>query len=129
MEFKLFNYKVKLEVAIVFILIGIFIGCNFICACNEIQEGLTNMLVGYEYDMKDKSAGNLTDWYKHLETNRQNSKNPSPYDLMYMFKNNQISPSCCPSTYSTSNGCVCVTPEQMLYLNKRGLNRYSNNSI
>jgi hypothetical protein len=87
------------------------------------------MFSGYEYEMKDKSAGNIADWYKHLETNRQNTTTPSPYDLLYMFKNNQISPSCCPSTYSTSSGCVCVTPEQMLYLNKRGLNRYSNNSI
>jgi len=129
MEINIFNYKVKLEVAIVFILIGIFVGCNFLCACNELHEGLTNMLTGYEYEMKNKNPGNLTDWYKHLETNRQNTKSPSPYDLLYMFKNNQISPSCCPSTYSTSSGCVCITPEQMLYLNKRGLNRYSNNSI
>ena len=129
MEIKLFNQTVKLEIVIVSILIGIFIGCNVLCACNEMKEGLTNALHVSEYKMKNKSAGNLKDWYKNLETNRQTNNTPSPYDLLYMFKNNQISPSCCPSTYSTSSGCVCVTPEQMLYLNKRGLNRYSSDSI
>jgi len=125
MELTILNQKVKLEVIIVCTLIGLFIGCNFLCACSCIKEGLT----GYDYELKNKPVGNLKNWYKHLETNKQNGKEPSPYDLLFMFKNNQISPSCCPSTYSTASGCVCVTPEQMLYLNKRGLNRYSNNSI
>lgn len=129
MDIKILNQTVKLEVIIILILVGLFIGCNFLCACNEIKEGLTNMLNGYNYELKDKAVGNLKDWYKSLETNKQNTTTPSPYDLLYMFKNNQISPSCCPSVYSTSSGCVCITPEQMLYLNKRGLNRYSSDSF
>ena len=35
-----------------------------------------------------------------------------PKDSMFMFARNIASPLCCPSTYSTSTGCVCTTPEQ-----------------
>ena len=31
---------------------------------------------------------------------------------LFMFAHNKCSPGCCPSTYSSSGGCVCSTPEQ-----------------
>ena len=39
---------------------------------------------------------------------------------MFMFKNNVVSPLCCPSTYTTSDGCVCSTKKQRDYINIRG---------
>ena len=41
---------------------------------------------------------------------------------MFMFANNQSSPSCCPSTFSTSTGCVCTTNNQMDFVASRGYN-------
>ena len=35
-----------------------------------------------------------------------------PTDSMFLFSKNIASPACCPSTYSTSNGCVCTTQKQ-----------------
>jgi len=47
-----------------------------------------------------------------------------PPDGMFLFSNNKSSPECCKaSTYSTGNGCVCTTPEQLHFLNTRGGNR------
>ena len=40
---------------------------------------------------------------------------------MFMFYKNKSSPDCCPSTYSTSTGCVCTTQDQRDYINRRGL--------
>lgn len=40
----------------------------------------------------------------------------------FMFAYNKSSPYCCPSTYSTSTGCVCSTPEQREWLQSRGKN-------
>lgn len=40
-----------------------------------------------------------------------------------MFERNLISPECCPSTYSTSNGCVCLTKDQLNDIQSRGGNR------
>jgi hypothetical protein len=47
---------------------------------------------------------------------------PGP-DQLFLFKNNQVKPECCSSTYSSDTGCVCTTPEQRNYLNTRGGNR------
>lgn len=42
---------------------------------------------------------------------------------MFMFAHNQHRPECCPSTYSSSLGCVCTTDKQRKFLNMRGANR------
>lgn len=47
---------------------------------------------------------------------------PGP-DQLFIFKNNQVKPECCSSSYSSDMGCVCTTPEQRNYLNSRGGNR------
>ncbi len=47
---------------------------------------------------------------------------PGPDNLFY-FKNNQVKPECCSSSYSSDMGCVCTTPQQRQYLNTRGGNR------
>ena len=49
----------------------------------------------------------------------------SEKDDLVFFNNNTFSPDCCPSTYSNSDGCACVTPEQLTYLNARGGNKIS----
>jgi len=41
---------------------------------------------------------------------------------MFMFANNQVSPACCPSTFSTSTGCVCTTDKQRDFVASRGYN-------
>jgi hypothetical protein len=45
----------------------------------------------------------------------------APKDL-FMFANNQCRPDCCPSAYSCSGGCVCVTRNQMEFIANRGNN-------
>ena len=46
---------------------------------------------------------------------------------MFMFAYNRSSPYCCPSTYSTSTGCICTTDKQKNFLNiKRGNNKTTN---
>ena len=39
----------------------------------------------------------------------------------FMWANNITSPACCPSTFSTSTGCVCTTQEQRDYVAARGI--------
>ena len=47
---------------------------------------------------------------------------PGP-DSLFMFKNNNVKPECCDSSYSSDTGCVCTTPQQRNYINMRGGNR------
>jgi hypothetical protein len=41
---------------------------------------------------------------------------------LFMFANNKASLDCCPSVYSTSQGCVCMTDDQINWLSQRGNN-------
>ena len=42
-------------------------------------------------------------------------------EKMFMLANNVASPLCCPSTFSTSTGCVCTTENQRKFINRRGM--------
>jgi hypothetical protein len=51
-----------------------------------------------------------------------------PYDMaddtaLYQFKNNKISADCCPSPFSSDQGCVCLTDAQIKEFESRGGNR------
>jgi hypothetical protein len=41
---------------------------------------------------------------------------------MFMLKYNQSKPECCPSTFSNSLGCICLTGQQSDWINSRGSN-------
>ncbi len=45
--------------------------------------------------------------------------NNSPQN-MFMLAYNRVSPDCCPSTFSTSGGCVCMTDNQRKFINSGG---------
>ena len=47
---------------------------------------------------------------------------PLPEGEMLMFANTPFKPECCPSTYTNSSGCACLTTSQYGYLQNRGGN-------
>jgi len=53
---------------------------------------------------------------------------PLPDGELVIFAQNKFKPECCPSPYSSSTGCACITPEQIKYLNSRGGNVTCNSS-
>ena len=54
---------------------------------------------------------------------------PLPDGELFFFQNNQFKPECCPSPYSASTGCACMSSEQIAYLNTRGGNRTSDSEF
>jgi hypothetical protein len=42
-------------------------------------------------------------------------------EKMFMWANNITSPQCCPSTFSTSTGCLCTTKNQRDFIAARGM--------
>lgn len=130
MEISVLGHTMRLEIVVLSMIIGGFIATNVFCSCaGGVKEGFK--LVGAALDY---SIGNgvPVSWvakktthngdYEHLETN-QGGPVPLPEGQLYMFDQNAIKPECCPSTYSSSTGCVCASAEQMKYLNQRGGNR------
>lgn len=52
---------------------------------------------------------------------------PESLRAMNMFAFNKCAPECClDSPYSCDRGCVCITPKQYQFLDKRGDNRQPN---
>jgi hypothetical protein len=47
-----------------------------------------------------------------------------PADKMDIMSVTSFKPECCPSVYSTSTGCACITSEQNTFFAERGGNNY-----
>lgn len=74
--------------------------------------------VGDAYSLNPDGAMSIT--YPPIDGKNNSAKH------MFMFAYNRSSPECCPSTYSSSRGCVCMSDAQRDYINKRGTNKTSN---
>ena len=46
--------------------------------------------------------------------------------MMSMFAFNRSSPECCPSTFSSDRGCVCMSQAQRDFINSRGNQKHEN---
>ena len=138
MEISILGNKVRMEVVLLCFIVGAVIGRNLFCNCTINTEGFESLngsdinysigngvKLSWEHENKDY---NYNSWFKDLENNTDGFKPPFPNNLnqLDMLEKNKFSPECCPSTYSNSNGCACITPEQMKYLNNRGGNRTLN---
>jgi len=49
--------------------------------------------------------------------------NPNSPQHLFMLAHNQSRPECCPSTFSSSLGCVCMSQAQRDMINQRGSNK------
>jgi len=135
MEITILGFKMRVELIVLCILIGWFICVNLFCTCaGGVKESFALIGSAIDYQMGDgvksswenkethDSDDYTTGLYKSLEGN-VGGEVPLPDSEMVMFDKNKFAPECCPSVYSGSTGCVCVSPEQMKYLNQRGGNR------
>lgn len=74
-------------------------------------------------DGKHLNPNNGSSWRSPLP-NEPHLDVPLPSgDGIYLFYKNQVKPECCPSTYTTSSGCVCTTDADRELINSRGGNR------
>lgn len=64
----------------------------------------------------EERDGKLIDYNVPSVDGLQNSK----YKSSFLFKYNQCSPDCCPSTYTCDGGCICTTEQQREFIARRG---------
>ncbi len=74
------------------------------------------------------STGNDVSSWRYNHPNEPLENNYPAFQLgpdnLFMFKDNQCKPECCGASFACdSGGCVCTTPAQRDFLNKRGGNR------
>lgn len=79
------------------------------------------------FDEVRLTTGNGVSSYRYNHPNEPVEGNYPPFTLgmdnLFMFKDNQSKSECCSSTFSSDTGCVCTTPAQRDFINKRGGNR------
>ena len=150
MEIKIFGYEVRVEVAIACVIIGMVMGLMMFCDCFQYSliEGMTKKnktTYGKREGFKNLNNNDLhiddsytMGWVKtakryasgmgnenKLNTYKDNVGTPVPLPEgeLFFFADNKFKPECCPSTYSDSMGCACLSQAQVDYVNQRGGNR------
>ena len=111
MQIKLFGMKARVELLVLILLLGLYLGSTMLCNCMR-YEGMANM------GSREASCNP----FRSLRDNKGPAM-PLPEGQMLVFGGDKSDPSCCPSTYTDSRGCICATEDQMEYLNERGGNR------
>ncbi len=137
MELKILGMSCRLEIIIISLIVGAILGCHLLCSCSRIgiQEGMAVMGASVDYIMGEDTVNSWTNkankyaanmGYDNASSKYSQNKGtpvPLPEGQLYMFADNEFKPECCPSTYSSSSGCACISEEQVNYINERGGNR------
>lgn len=132
MEFKVMGVPVRLSVAISAMVLGFIICWLTVCRCVNVKEGLAPI----DYQMGKDIPSSWINWADQKQAGAPTSAGallagnvaPNPVEQLeqgqlFMFSGTNFSPECCPSSYSSSTGCACFSPDQMDFLNQRGDNR------
>ena len=82
------------------------------------KEGYTN-LMGYNSNNSTVNWGYPAPVYAYVPPSQNN---PLSQGELNMFAGTDFKPQCCPSTYSNSMGCACISKDQYNYLITRGGN-------
>lgn len=126
MEITILGNKMRVELIILCLLVGAFIGGNVFCNCaGGVREGLQIIGAAVDYTMNsgEKNAGGPPESEKNVfQTLESNNLGSVSDGQMSIFADNKMAPECCPAAYSGSTGCVCATPEQMKFISRRGQN-------
>jgi hypothetical protein len=137
MELKIFGMSCRLEIIILAIIVGSILGGHLLCSCSRIgvQEGMAVMGASLDYVMGSDTPNSWTNKANSYAASMGYTNSRDKYSQhtgtsvplaegqMLMFADNEFKPECCPSTYTSSTGCACITQEQVDYINQRGGNR------
>lgn len=132
MEFKLLGVPVRVDVALAAVALGFIICWLLVCDCAKLKEGMAPI----NYQMGKDVPSSWINWADQTQgpvppsadTILAGNVAPNPMQQLeqgqlFMFAENKFSGDCCPSIYSSSDGCACISPGQMNFLNERGGNR------
>ena len=118
MAVKLFGMKCRLELLVLVALLCLYIGSTLMCNCTRIEPFAP---VQSSYAMQGGESSNEYDLKKATAGHKGTPVPLAPGQLDF-FADNRFDPECCPSTYSSSDGCACMSAAQVSYLNQRGSN-------
>lgn len=111
----LLNIEVVILVCVLFI---ILYGHLFVSCLRKDPYSLLEGMVSKISTKSNSTKSNLKTNKKEGFHNRSHENDFQPL----MFKNAKFAPECCPTTFSNSMGCACITPKLYSELITRGGN-------
>ena len=125
---KLFGYSIRVELIILSLILLFVINLNMVCGCstitaaegfdigNDVLKAMKEVVKKHSgYESTKKSKKSKEGFVNAHELNGEASK------LNYFEKSN-FSTECCPSKYTSSSGCACMSLDQTKELQTRGGN-------
>ena len=117
MKFKMNSGTIILICIILFVLLShIFYSCGKTNNSYLLMEGFTSS------GGKSTGSKNTASSKKNNITKKEGFSNSGGNNSMLMFANTKFKPECCPTTYTNSSGCACMSNKQYEYLIQRGGN-------
>lgn len=128
------------RITFVMIMLGLLLLANYLMISGYTNypdaEGFADyILSGAAAGDKYTAIGTYDNVVKKPEHGLSNWRGPAPNepllgpevelgpDALFVFKNNQCKPECCPASFSCGGGCVCTTAKQRDLIASRGGNR------
>jgi len=152
MDITFLGFKFRLEILILIVIIFWVMFGHMMCSCSRVSmseamtllspaniretfSGANKTPMGPSY-ADSKGSGyisNPTSWSKPLgeDSNFNSGAKPMMNDSMDIFAKTPFKPECCPSAYSNSEGCACMSKGQYELIKTRGNNNvpYSDTGI
>ena len=127
------TYKVYGNHILLFIILWVLMFGTTMCGCSRVGllEGFSEIAEYADYKLGNVAAVDVSKWRQpDLSTKAGSasilSRPPQPIPLpegqMDIFATTEFKPECCPNSYTSSNGCACMTMGQYNYIKDRGGN-------
>lgn len=131
---KLLGKNVHIVNTLVCVVVGILIGYFVLCGCSKTtskKEAFRELGANLKYNMAQGVPGLRQHQLRPPAYTQQLNTHtgptvPLPEGQLFFFADTDFTPECCVPPYSgvsSSDGCACVTKEQVDYINMRGGNR------
>jgi len=146
MNISVLGINISVLNIIIAMVLGFLIATHTTCSCCKIsaREAMTTLINAAAitannnnyYNLKEQWVDNARNYSAHMDNNNGSDDKSEIKETtvplentMFYFKDNEFKPECCPSTYSSSTGCACMSEKQTDYLNERGGNRTKANEL
>tara|TARA_B100000927_G_C16463764_1_gene468903 strand:- start:241 stop:642 length:402 start_codon:yes stop_codon:yes gene_type:complete len=120
--------KIRLTHIIFGLIIISLLACHTLFSCSDFSRAVLDSLKSNKEGFTVEVGNGVRPENSFVDYSKKPVANTNvqvPPEELHFFANNEFNPDCCPSSYTSSTGCACMTPEQLNYLNNRGGNRTS----
>ena len=130
---KVLGYSIRIEIVLLSLILLFIINMNMVCGCSKVSavEGLT--IAEEIINEGTKAVKKVVNKHMNLKPKEgfsvENHMISDKDEKMRFFEESDFSTECCPSKYTSSKGCACLSLDQTKALKTRGGNSTQFNGV